>query len=101
MHTIRLVSRTNDLAVFDAEGFLGGAEFRITGKVHGKLVQVDDIERIKNPKGHKAIAMSKPQGTIRISENGVLSVNCKARTRSGSDAGEKSWEMLVPNAELQ
>ena len=76
---IKLVSCSNGLAEFNVPGDQEGAMFRISGKVQGWVVIVDDIDRVKNPKGSKAAATEGASGTIRINADGTLDVNCSMR----------------------
>ncbi len=97
MKSIRIVERCRETVVFEVEGFMAGAVFRLEGKLRGDTVVVDNIRRTKDPKGHGAVAMREPHGTIRILANGQLSMIVSARMRGSS--GTRGWSFTCSGAE--
>ena len=96
---IRILERRGDVVAFEAQGFAAGAIFRVEGKLVGNTVKVDSIRRSRQPKGHKAVSMHKPFGTIKVLPSGRLSVNIGARMHGNGTT--RGWTFACPRAEAQ
>lgn len=96
---IRIVERRGDLVVIEVPGFLPDARFRFEGKLKDRVVVIDNVRRIKQPKGSDAVAIHEPKGTVTILPSGSISVHVEARMHgNGRSTG---WTFVCPRADVQ
>lgn len=91
VRTVRLTSVNGERVSFEVPGSYQGSMWRLSGKLRGGAVTVDNIERIANPPGHQAVTVRTQRGSIRIKRNGRLDMNCEVNGRHAGDSFVGTW----------